>query len=75
MALFCGPELKVEETVVETGSLIATGMIRFQCNGGQEIALNTRSQEIITLLNTGPEWQPKGPTYLTKNYVNSYILT
>lgn len=52
MALFCRPELKVEETVVDIGSLIAVGIIGIQCNRGQEIDLNTKCQEIIIPLST-----------------------
>lgn len=39
LALFCGPELKGEETVTEIGSLIALGIIGFQCSRGWEVVL------------------------------------
>lgn len=39
LAVFCGPELKGEETVTEIGSLIAIGIIGFQCSRGWEAVL------------------------------------
>lgn len=39
LALFCGPELKGEETVTEIGSLIAIGIIGFQRSRGWEVVL------------------------------------
>ena len=51
LAVFCGPELKVEETVTEIGSVIVMGIIEIQCKGDQEIALAVK-QEIIIPLST-----------------------